>query len=98
MDWDLFFKIVGYLAATGTTVSFLPQAIKCIMSKDTRNISLWMYILFVFGTACWAAYGIYNKDWPIIVANVITFILAGIILVLKICNLKKEKADKSSSL
>jgi len=93
MDWNLFFEIVGYVAAVGTTVSFVPQAIKCIATKDTRNISLWMYILFVFGTACWAAYGFYFHKMPVIIANVITFVLASIILIMKIANLKKEKEN-----
>jgi MtN3 and saliva related transmembrane protein len=94
MDWSIFFKVVGYVAAVGTTVSFVPQAIKCIVTHDTRNISLWMYILFVFGTACWLAYGIYNKDLPIIIANAITLVLSSTILVLKIINLRKEKAER----
>jgi MtN3 and saliva related transmembrane protein len=96
MDWDLFFTIIGYVAAVGTTVSFVPQAIKCIVTKDTRNISLWMYVLFVFGTACWLAYGIYYKQLQVAIANAITFILAATILILKICNLKKEKAENES--
>jgi Uncharacterized conserved protein len=94
MNWDLFFDIVGYVAAVGTTVSFVPQAIKCIVTHDTRNISLLMYILFVFGTACWLAYGIWKKSWPVTIANAITLILASTILVLKILNLKKEKSER----
>lgn len=93
MNWDLFFEIVGYIAACGTTISFVPQAIKSIKTHDTRNISLLMYVLFVVGTACWLAYGIYTTAWPVIIANAITMVLASIILILKICNLKKEKAE-----
>jgi MtN3 and saliva related transmembrane protein len=96
MDWKLFFDIVGYIAACCTTLSFLPQAIKSIRTRDTRNISLLMYIFFVFGTACWFAYGISVPSWPVIIANAVTFVLASIILVLKICNLKKEKAENQN--
>jgi MtN3 and saliva related transmembrane protein len=95
MDWPLFFKVISYIAAVSTTISFLPQAIKCIVTKDTKNISLWMYVIFVFGTACWAAYGLYFKDWAISAANIVTFILASIILTMKIINLKKDKSEKA---
>jgi MtN3 and saliva related transmembrane protein len=97
MDWNIFFKVVGYVAAVGTTISFLPQAIKSIKTHDTKNISLLMYIFFVTGTACWLAYGIYRRDYPVIVANAITLVLASIILVLKIINLPKEKAEKAEA-
>jgi MtN3 and saliva related transmembrane protein len=94
-DWALFWQIVGYVAAVGTTISFVPQAVKCIVTKDTKNISLWMYVLFVFGTACWAAYGFGTNNLPVIIANVITLVLASTILVLKIINLKKDKTEKA---
>lgn len=93
---DIFFKIVGGCAATLTTISFLPQAVKCIVTKKTDNISLLMYILFVIGTFLWAAYGIHNQDWPVIIANVITAILSTTILVMKIMNLPKEKAARAN--
>jgi MtN3 and saliva related transmembrane protein len=95
MDWKVFFDVMGYIAAVCTTISFVPQAIKCIRTRDTKNISLWMYILFVFGTACWAAYGIYSQSLQVTIANIITFILASIILVMKIINLKKDNAAEA---
>jgi MtN3 and saliva related transmembrane protein len=76
--------IIGYLAAFGTTVSFLPQAIKTIQTKNTSGISLSMYGLFTLGTLFWLIYGIMSGSLPVAVANVITFIFASIILVYKI--------------
>ena len=34
------------------------QAVKTIRSKDTRSISLWMYLMFTVGIGFWLAYGI----------------------------------------
>ena len=48
---------IGYVAAFCTTVSFLPQAIKTIQTKDTSGISLYMYALFTVGTLFWLIYG-----------------------------------------
>jgi MtN3 and saliva related transmembrane protein len=88
---DIFFRIVGYCAAVLTTLSFLPQAIKCIVTKKTDNISLLMYVLSVLGCIAWETYGIFLGDWPIIIANAITVVFSSTILVMKIVNLPKEK-------
>jgi MtN3 and saliva related transmembrane protein len=76
--------IIGLLAAFGTTVSFLPQAIKTIQTKDTSGISLSMYALFTAGTLLWLIYGILSPSMPVTIANAITFIFASIILIYKI--------------
>ena len=76
--------IIGLLAAFGTTVSFLPQAIKTIQTKDTSGISLGMYSLFTAGTLLWLIYGILSGSIPVTIANAITLIFASIILVYKI--------------
>ncbi|HEV8695238.1 MAG TPA: SemiSWEET transporter [Lysobacter sp.] len=75
---------IGYIAATLTTLSFVPQAVKTIRSKDTRGISLWMYATFTVGILCWLAYGFVLMSWPMIVANIITFALSVTILTLKL--------------
>src|SRR5687767_3526924 len=53
----------GYVAATLTTVAFLPQTIKTIRSRDTRSISLWMYLVFTVGVVFWLVYGIVLDSW-----------------------------------
>ncbi len=63
MEW------VGWAAAILTTVSFVPQAVKVIRTRDTASISLWMYILFTTGIACWLAYGLLIGDVPMTAAN-----------------------------
>ena len=75
---------LGYVAAVLTTMSFLPQAIKTIRSKDTRGISLGMYAAFTVGVAFWLAYGIVLQSWPMIVSNIVTFALSTTILALKL--------------
>ena len=76
--------VLGLLAATGTTVSFIPQAIKILKTRDTKSISLSMYILFVTGVLLWLVYGIVKQDIPMIIANSITIVFAGIILYFKV--------------
>jgi MtN3 and saliva related transmembrane protein len=79
-----YIDIIGFMAAFGTTFSFLPQAIKTIKTKDTSGISLYMYSLFTAGTVLWLVYGILAPSIPVAVANAITTIFATIILAYKI--------------
>ena len=74
----------GAIAATLTTASFIPQALKTIRTRDTGGISLGMYVAFTIGVAFWFGYGLVLHSWPMIVSNAITFVLAMTILVLKL--------------
>lgn len=78
MEW------LGYVAATLTTVAFVPQALRTIRTRDTRGISLAMYVVFTVGVAFWFGYGLVLGSWPMIAANVVTFVLAATILGLKL--------------
>lgn len=77
-------EYLGLLAACLTTISFLPQVIQIIKTKDTKSISLKMYILFVSGTVLWFIYGVFIKNLPVTLANFITGTLALTILYYKI--------------
>ncbi len=79
-----FAPFVGSLAAILTTSAFVPQAIKIIKTRKTKDISLLMYIVLTTGILCWLIYGILIQQAPIIFANSIGFTLTFIILVLKI--------------
>jgi MtN3 and saliva related transmembrane protein len=84
MDTNNTIEFLGYCAAFCTTFSFLPQALQIIRSKDTKAISLPMYATFTLGIALWLAYGIAIDSWPVTIANTITLLLAGSILLMKI--------------
>lgn len=75
---------LGYLAATCTTLSFVPQAVKTIRTRNTSGISLGMYVVFTFGIVCWFGYGIFLQSWPMIASNAVTFVVAATILALKL--------------
>ena len=76
--------LIGVAAAICTTVSFLPQAIKVIKTKRTKDLSLAMYLIFTIGVLLWLVYGIVLSDIPLIIANTITMIFSLIILVMKL--------------
>ncbi|KYC52836.1 MAG: PQ loop repeat protein [Candidatus Methanofastidiosum methylothiophilum] len=75
---------IGLIAAFLTTVSSLPQVIKTIRLKETRDISFWMWAFLACGIILWFIYGILKNDLPIILANGISLFLVLIVLGLKI--------------
>jgi len=77
-------ECIGYLAALCTTLSFVPQAIKTIKTRDTAGISVWMYLIFTLGVFLWFVYGVAIRNYPVMIANAVTFALAATILGFKI--------------
>ncbi len=67
---------IGTAAASLTTLSFVPQAVRTFRTRDVGGISIWAYAMFCMGVALWVLYGFYLESMPVIVANVITLVLA----------------------
>lgn len=76
--------LIGSAAAVCTTLAFVPQVVKSYKTRDLSGISLPMYSIFTTGVVLWLVYGLLTLDWPIIIANSITALLAGFVLLLKI--------------
>ena len=81
MSW---ITIMGLVAATLTTFAFIPQVIKTWRMKETRDISFLMYLIFTIGVSLWLGYGILIGDYPVLIANGATLIMALTILIAKI--------------
>jgi MtN3 and saliva related transmembrane protein len=80
----IFVDTLGYLAAALTTASFVPQAWLTFRTRDVSGISLAMYSAFTLGISLWLAYGMLIRAWPIVIANVVTLVLAAGILAMKV--------------
>lgn len=85
IDW------IGTLAGTFTTIAFVPQVAKAWLSRSTRDISLWTFLLFSSGVLLWLVYGILLGAMPVIVANGITLLLSMSILLLKIRDIGRQR-------
>jgi len=77
-------KLIGFAAATCTTVAYAPQFIKVWKTRSARDISLGMFLVMVLGLALWLVYGLLSGDGPLIASNAVTMLLAGGILVMKL--------------
>jgi MtN3 and saliva related transmembrane protein len=76
--------ILGLLAGSLTTISFLPQVIKTWRTRSTKDISLEMFAIFCAGVILWIIYGLLIEDIPVIFTNVATLSLASQILWFKL--------------
>ena len=81
---EILTSLIGFIAATLTIIAFLPQVIKVWKSRSAKDISLGMYFLFSTGVLLWLIYGILLAAWPIIIANLITLLLALLIVGMKL--------------
>ncbi|HBR17537.1 MAG: hypothetical protein A3G39_08490 [Deltaproteobacteria bacterium RIFCSPLOWO2_12_FULL_43_16] len=76
--------LIGLIAATLTTLSFVPQVIRTWKMKETRDISLSMFMMLAVGIILWTVYGFIIQDLPVILANCVSFILTVIIISFKL--------------
>jgi len=74
---------IGIFAGTLTTLAFLPQVIKAYKSKETKDLSLIMFIVFSSGLMLWIVYGLMAKALPVILANSVTLLLCLYLIYLK---------------
>jgi len=79
-----YLTLLGLTAASLTTAAFIPQATRVWRSRSTKDISLSMFTMTCAGIALWFVYGYLLGDIPLMVANGITLVLAGSIVVAKL--------------
>ncbi|MBZ0155549.1 MAG: SemiSWEET transporter [Alphaproteobacteria bacterium] len=76
--------LLGLIAAMLTTSSFVPQVVRTWRLKETKDISLWMFLLIGAGIFLWMIYGFLIRDLPVIAANMVSFMFVSLILYFKI--------------
>jgi len=77
-------SLLGLVAGAFTTIAFLPQVLKTWRSRSAKDLSLGMFSIFTLGVAMWLVYGFMINDLPVILANVVTLILASTLLFFKL--------------
>ena len=76
-------EILGFVAATLTTVAFVPQVHQTWKTKSADSLSLSMLLVFVSGVLCWLVYGILIESMPVIIANMVTALLGFVLIYFK---------------
>lgn len=74
--------IIGSGAALLTMSAFIPQIHKALKTRSVKDVSPITLFQLLAGVSLWVAYGIYRKDFIIIIANTVTLISLIILLYL----------------
>jgi MtN3 and saliva related transmembrane protein len=74
MDQEIYWYLLGTLAAVLTTFGFVPQIIKMQRTRSSKDVSLATLYQFSAGVILWTFYGFHIGDTIIIVANIICFL------------------------
>jgi MtN3 and saliva related transmembrane protein len=85
--------VIASIAAFFTMISYVPQAIKTIKTRDTKGISFWMYFFSIVGVIFWLIFGFMINNKPIIFKNIAVIILGGIVLWIKVRNIFKNEEE-----
>lgn len=83
---------IGLFAAALTIASFVSQTWKILRTRDVGALSTPMWILSTSAFAVWSVYGLLQRQWPIIIPNVLCCLLSGFILILKLLPRRKREA------
>lgn len=76
--------VLGLVAASLTTFSFVPQLTRVVRTRSADDLSYGMFGAFSLGVLLWLVYGVLRGDLPVILSNAVTLALSVAILVLKI--------------
>jgi MtN3 and saliva related transmembrane protein len=79
-----YITILGLVAASLSTLAFIPQVIKTWQTKSAKDLSFAMFFLMFTATALWLIYGFLMAALPIILANATILVLLAIILYFKL--------------
>ena len=92
---SFFGEFAGYASGICTTMAFLPQAIKSIITKNVSGLSLYMYIINCIGLILWIVYGVYLDSFQMLLFNGITLVF-NIIILYMIISVKKQSKRKKN--
>ena len=87
-------EIIGYVAGICTAISFLPQTIRTIKTRDVSGLSLLIYVIYAVGLLSWIIYGAYLNSLQMMIFNTPAFIFALIIIGEIVCNRYGAKESK----
>jgi len=76
-------EFIGYIAGTLTLIAYLPQTIKVIRTRHTKDLSLATFVIIGVSAVLWTIYGLSNDQPAIWFTNAVVAVCSGIIVYLK---------------
>lgn len=82
MPWTT--DLIWYLATAVWTFLMLPQVIKSFKTRNMKDISRWMILMYIWNCLLWFIYGLLINSIPLMLCNFIALIIGLLQLILKI--------------
>lgn len=77
-------EVFGYFAGALTLIAFLPQTIRTIRIRETRDLSLATFLTISISGVFWVVYGLSKSIPAIWITNAVVAICTSIIVALKL--------------
>lgn len=74
-------SFLGYIAGSLVTISLVPQLITILYNKDSKNVSIFTYIILLVARILWTTYGLRKPDFQIGITNCISGVLTILIII-----------------
>ncbi|WP_348735080.1 SemiSWEET family transporter [Spiroplasma endosymbiont of Ammophila pubescens] len=67
------YEIIGLVGTSLTSIYLIPQSIKTIIKRNTKGISLLMYLLLITASLVWICYAVISPEinYQIAVTNIL---------------------------
>ena len=72
------YQILAIIAGMIIVVAGIPQIIRIVKVKESKDVSIWMFILFLIGQIIWLSYGLHLGDIPLIISNALALFVTTI--------------------
>jgi MtN3 and saliva related transmembrane protein len=76
--------LLGLVAGMLTGIAAIPQVVKTLRTRHTRDISVWQPLLLSIGIALWIVYGMLIHNMPLILTNIIPLVCNALLTGLKL--------------
>ena len=65
---------VSYIGTTMATLCYIPQIRRIRKTQSSKDISFWMFSIWIVGSSLWIIYGMRTDKIPIILNNLLNLI------------------------
>ncbi|ASP28466.1 hypothetical protein SCORR_v1c06940 [Spiroplasma corruscae] len=91
---ELAIEIIGWFGFTTSFTMLLPQVVKVIKTRNTKSLSLIMFLLTFLNALLWFVYGLLTNSMQLYIANSCAMLASLIIIIYIILNILKAKNRK----
>lgn len=75
-------EIIGYIAGALIVGCLIPQLVYLIKNKQSRDLSITMFVVMLIAEILWITYGVLINDLRIVLTNVLSSVITIIMIIL----------------